>query len=86
MTWEPEVKQLEFRKRLAEQMGGTEGVARQHKQGKLTVRERIALLADPGSFREWNALTGGCIYQDDQLQDFTLKPSFQGLCNSLEVI
>jgi len=52
MTWKPEVDELEFRKRLGEQMGGPE-----RKQGKLTVRERIALLADPGSFREWNALT-----------------------------
>jgi acetyl-CoA carboxylase carboxyltransferase component len=80
MTWEPEVEELEYRKRLAEQMGGPEGVARQRKQGKLTVRERIALLADPGSFREWNALTGGSVYQDDQLKEFTPKPSVQGLC------
>ncbi len=29
--------------------GGPEKIARQHKQGKLTARERIALLLDPGS-------------------------------------
>jgi len=80
MTWEPEVEEMEFRKRLAEQMGGPEGVSRQRRQGKLTVRERIALLADPGSFREWNALTGGSIYKDDQLIEFTPKPSVQGIC------
>ncbi len=32
--------------------GGPERVERQRKQGKLTARERLALLLDPGSFRE----------------------------------
>jgi hypothetical protein len=27
MTWEPEVEELEFRKKLAEQMGGPQGAA-----------------------------------------------------------
>ncbi len=80
MTWEKEVKELEYRKQLAEQMGGPEGVARQRKRGKLTVRERIALLADPGSFREWNALAGRGIYEGDKLTGFIPKPSVQGIC------
>ncbi|MBW2062866.1 MAG: hypothetical protein JRI95_15075 [Deltaproteobacteria bacterium] len=80
MTWRPEVDELEYRKHLAQQMGGPEGVARQHKRGKLDVRERIALLADPGSFREWNALTGRGVYDDDKLTAFTPKPSVQGIC------
>ena len=33
-------------------MGGEEGVARQHKHGKLTVRERIAGLVDPEAERK----------------------------------
>ncbi len=74
MSWDAEVEELEFRKRLAEQMGGPEGVARQRKQGKLTVRDRVALMADPGTFREWNALTGGSVYQNDRLVEFTPKP------------
>ena len=37
---------------LAEQGGGQERIAKQHSQGKLTARERIALLLDPGSFVE----------------------------------
>lgn len=47
MVWEPEINELENRKKLAEQMGGQEGVAKQHSQGKLTVRERIVKLTDP---------------------------------------
>jgi len=36
--------------------GRPEAVARQHKHGKLTARERIAQLCDPGSFRESGGL------------------------------
>lgn len=36
--------------------GGEERVAKQHAAGKLTVRERIDLLLDPGSFTEFDAL------------------------------
>jgi len=35
-------------------MGGDERIAKQHEQGKLTARERIDLLLDPGSFVELN--------------------------------
>ncbi len=35
--------------------GGTDRIARQHKSGKLTARERLDLLLDPGSFREIDA-------------------------------
>ncbi len=33
-------------------MGGEDGIARQKQQGRLTVRERVDLLVDPGSFEE----------------------------------
>ena len=36
--------------------GGQERAHKQHKQGKLTARERIELFLDPGSFRESGAL------------------------------
>lgn len=36
--------------------GGSERVAKQHEAGKLTARERIALLLDPDSFREIDQL------------------------------
>ncbi|GAB4426354.1 MAG: acyl-CoA carboxylase subunit beta [Chloroflexi bacterium OHK40] len=36
--------------------GGVERIAQQHRRGKLTARERLALLIDPGSFQELGAL------------------------------
>ncbi|MEE9435246.1 MAG: carboxyl transferase domain-containing protein, partial [Candidatus Adiutricales bacterium] len=79
MTWQPEVDEIKQRKKLAENMGGPEGIARQRKRGKLTVRERVDLLADPGSFREWGVLGGRGIYEDDKLTGFTPKASVQGM-------
>jgi propionyl-CoA carboxylase beta chain len=44
--------QLHHRQALAEQGGGPDRVAKQHKKGKLTARERLDLLLDEGSFVE----------------------------------
>src|SRR5262245_19324336 len=46
------VARLEALERQAEAAGGPERVARQHEAGKLTARERIDLLCDPGTFTE----------------------------------
>ncbi|MEX0906892.1 MAG: carboxyl transferase domain-containing protein, partial [Gemmatimonadota bacterium] len=46
------LKRLEELRRQAEQGGGAERVARQHERGKLSARERLDLLLDPGSFTE----------------------------------
>jgi len=80
MVWQPEIEELEHRKHLAEQMGGPEGIERQHKRGKLTVRERIAVLADPGSFQETGVLAGSARYEDDVLVSFTPANSVAGIC------
>ena len=64
MTWGPEIDELERRRKLALGMGGEENVARQHARGKLTVRERIEALADPGSFEEVGALAGSASYDE----------------------
>ncbi|HLG70975.1 MAG TPA: acyl-CoA carboxylase subunit beta [Chloroflexota bacterium] len=45
-------KQLEKLRRQALLGGGEQRVADQHKKGKLTARERIELLLDPGTFTE----------------------------------
>ncbi|GAA5235473.1 propionyl-CoA carboxylase [Verticiella sediminum] len=58
MAWEAAYAELDRRRAAAREMGGAEGVARQHGQGKLTVRERIDALLDPGSFREFGLTTG----------------------------
>src|SRR4051812_48990897 len=46
------IARLEALERRADEGGGTERVARQHQAGKLTARERIDLLCDPGTFTE----------------------------------
>src|SRR5579884_989157 len=81
MTWQPEVEELELRRKLAREMGGPERIARQHASGKLTVRERIDALADPGSFREFMGLMGSGTYgEDGRLVGFTPKPAVEGTC------
>ncbi len=50
------VEDLEKRKVDALAMGGPERVAKQHARGKLTARERIDLLFDPGTFEEFGIL------------------------------
>ena len=49
-----------------EAMGGEKRVASQHGKGKLTARERIALLFDEGSFVEVNALVKSRCYNFGQ--------------------
>ena len=46
------VDELRARRERALAMGGAAAIAKQHDEGKLTVRERIARLFDPGSFHE----------------------------------
>ncbi len=58
MSWKPEVDGIEERRRRAALLGGAEAVARQHELGRLTIRERIAALADAGSFREHGPIAG----------------------------
>src|SRR3954462_3566712 len=43
---------LHHRQSLAEQGGGPDRIAQQHKKGKLTARERLDLLLDEGSLGE----------------------------------
>jgi propionyl-CoA carboxylase beta chain len=65
MSWEPELEELARRKELAARLGGEERVARQHATGRLTVRERIELLLDKGSWREAGSLTASASYDAD---------------------
>src|SRR3954462_9695830 len=54
----PLVEDLHARRARPRAGGGEERVARQHAAGKLTARERIALLLDEGSFTELCVLAG----------------------------
>ncbi|MBW3669983.1 MAG: methylmalonyl-CoA carboxyltransferase, partial [Actinobacteria bacterium] len=67
--WSDEVAELRRREALARAMGGPEKVERQHAAGKLTVRERIDSLLDPGSFHEIGALAGRATYEGTELVD-----------------
>ncbi len=71
--WRPEIEEIERRRRLAAEMGGEEAVARHHAAGKLTVRERIERLVDPGSFHELGSLAGRAEYEDGKLA--SLRPA-----------
>jgi acetyl-CoA carboxylase carboxyltransferase component len=79
--WLPEVEEIQRRRELAKRMGGPERIARQHAQGKLTVRERIDALVDPGSFREFAGLAGQGEYDEHgRLVDFRPKAAVEGFC------
>ncbi|GAF89349.1 unnamed protein product, partial [marine sediment metagenome] len=71
--WQPEVEEIQHRRRLAAEMGGEEAVARHHAAGKLTVRERIDRLLDEGSFEELGSLAGSAEYKDGEL--VSLRPA-----------
>lgn len=72
MEWDPELAERERRLELASRLGGPDKVARQRAAGRLTVRERIDGLLDPGSFREIGGLAGRGGYDDNgQLTDFS---------------
>jgi acetyl-CoA carboxylase carboxyltransferase component len=67
MNWERELDELKRREHFAEGLGGAERVKRQHDGGRLTVRERLAQLVDPGTFHEVGKIAGRARYdgQDD---------------------
>lgn len=48
------LKKLEERRTIARLGGGLKRIEAQHKKGKLTARERLEVLLDPGSFEEWD--------------------------------
>lgn len=66
-----------FSERLAEARhqalvgGGEKRIASQHKRGKLTARERIELLVDKGSFREYDQLKAHrCVHFGMEKQNY----------------
>jgi propionyl-CoA carboxylase beta chain len=56
MTLEEKLEELKKRDGLAEIGGGKERHERQHKEGKMSARERIAFLLDEGTFEETDKL------------------------------
>ncbi len=60
--WEAELAELRQRQALARELGGKDRVARQHAGGRLTVRERIDRMLDPGTFSEVGSIAGKANY------------------------
>jgi propionyl-CoA carboxylase beta chain len=52
MELEQKLEELKKRSRLAEEGGGSQRRERQHKEGKMSARERIEFLLDEGTFEE----------------------------------
>jgi acetyl-CoA carboxylase carboxyltransferase component len=63
VSWQPEVDEIGRRRARAHAGGGEDKVARQHAAGRLTIRERVEALVDPGSFMEIGVAAGS--YTDD---------------------
>jgi propionyl-CoA carboxylase beta chain len=61
------IHQLEQKRELARLGGGQKRIDSQHKKGKLTARERIELLLDPGSFEEWD------MFKEHRCTDFGME-------------
>ena len=56
MPFEEKLEHLAELKRRASLGGGQDRIDAQHERGKMTARERIAMLVDPGTFEEIDAL------------------------------
>jgi acetyl-CoA carboxylase carboxyltransferase component len=79
--WTQELEELQRRLEFSKAMGGKEGIDRQHSLGKMTVRERIDMLADPGTFREFGALRGEARYDEAGHAYHVLpRPQVEGSC------
>ncbi len=58
MNWKTETDEIARRRQLALEQGGEDAIAKQHGKGRLTIRERIDKLLDPGSFEEVGPAAG----------------------------
>ncbi len=73
MTWEEAEKELDSRREKALKGGGQERIDKQHQTGKMTARERIEVLLDPGTFVEVDG------FMESRIDDFGLdKKRFPG--------
>ena len=61
------IDELERKRAAAEEGGGRVRIEAQHGRGKLTARERIEVLLDPGSFEEWG------VFVEHRCSDFSMN-------------
>ena len=81
MVWQPELDEIKRRGEMADQMGGEVGIRVQHERGKLTIRERLDLIADENTFQEIGRLAGAATYEDDKLVSVRPSNSVIGTCD-----
>ncbi len=74
MAWEKEIAEVHRKRELAKQLGGADGVARQHAKGRMTIRERIDGLLDEGSFQELG-MGAGSAYRDENAEITEFLPA-----------
>jgi acetyl-CoA carboxylase carboxyltransferase component len=65
--WAKLIEEVDQRRTYAYQGGGSSRIAREHKAGRLTVRERIELLVDEGTFVEYGTFVTTPTETGDQL-------------------
>ena len=71
MSWEPEATEIQRRRELALGQGGPDAIAKQHRQNRLTIRERIDRLLDPDTFEEIGPAAGSPRHgADGELEGF----------------
>jgi acetyl-CoA carboxylase carboxyltransferase component len=66
MNWNEAIKDLDNRREKALRGGGQSKIDKQHAQGKMTARERIEMLLDPGTFVEVDG------FLESRINDFDL--------------
>ncbi|SLN77194.1 acyl-CoA carboxylase subunit beta [Oceanibacterium hippocampi] len=79
MSWDEEAGRIAARRLAAKAQGGEDAVRRQHEKGRLTIRERIAGLADAESFREHGPGAGSAETAPDGTVRFTPANYVTGL-------
>ncbi len=68
--WSAELDERRRRQEFAEELGGFASIEYQHRSGRRTCRERIALLLDDSSFQEIGAMVGGAKHDESgRLED-----------------
>ena len=66
MNWNEAIKELDAKREKALLGGGQSKIDKQHAGGKLTARERIEMLLDPGTFVEVDG------FLESRINDFDL--------------
>ena len=65
MSWNDEIDEILLKRKLALEQGGLENIERQHAKDLLTIRERVSVVLDKGSFREIGPTSGGVERNED---------------------